>query len=145
MTAPWYKDGLRFSCTQCGNCCTGAPGYVWVSDDEVTALAARLGVDVAAFRRRYTRVVPGRGRTLIERPDSKRGNACVFWQEGPGCTVYTDRPKQCRTWPFWRPLVADAQSWDEAAAICPGMNTGKRHSATAITSVAADDGLPSSD
>ena len=27
---PWYRDGLRFACTRCGACCTGAPGYVWV-------------------------------------------------------------------------------------------------------------------
>ena len=23
MTEPWYQDGLRFTCTRCGNCCTG--------------------------------------------------------------------------------------------------------------------------
>ncbi|MFM7740581.1 MAG: YkgJ family cysteine cluster protein, partial [Planctomycetota bacterium] len=27
---PWYKDGLRFQCSQCGDCCTGGAGYVWV-------------------------------------------------------------------------------------------------------------------
>ena len=27
----WYRDGLRFECTRCGACCTGAPGYVWVT------------------------------------------------------------------------------------------------------------------
>ena len=26
----WYADGLRFTCTQCGNCCTGQPGFVWI-------------------------------------------------------------------------------------------------------------------
>ena len=30
MAEPWYRDGLRFECTRCGHCCTGAPGYVWV-------------------------------------------------------------------------------------------------------------------
>jgi uncharacterized protein len=137
----WYKKGLRFTCTQCGDCCTGAPGYVWISEDETTALAKRLGVDEAAFRRRYTRMVKGRGRTLIERPDEKRGNACIFWQNGVGCSVYTDRPKQCRTWPFWRPLVEFQSGWDAAANTCPGMNHGKRHSADTIARVAADDGL----
>jgi hypothetical protein len=37
---PWYKDGLRFTCTGCGDCCTGAPGYVWVNKEEIEALAA---------------------------------------------------------------------------------------------------------
>ena len=53
----WYKDGLRFDCTQCGKCCGGAPGYCWVSEDEIHALAERLGMEVEAFRRRYTRVI----------------------------------------------------------------------------------------
>ena len=36
---PWYRDGLAFTCTRCGACCTGAPGYVWVDADEIAALA----------------------------------------------------------------------------------------------------------
>jgi len=38
----WYADGLRFNCTQCGNCCTGGPGFVWISVEEVVRLAAHL-------------------------------------------------------------------------------------------------------
>lgn len=34
---PWYAPGLSFTCTQCGNCCTGEPGVVWVSDEEIHA------------------------------------------------------------------------------------------------------------
>ena len=41
--APWYKDGLQFTCTQCGDCCTGAPGVVWVTDDELREIADYLG------------------------------------------------------------------------------------------------------
>ena len=36
----WYQDGLAFECTRCGACCTGAPGYVWVNDEEIARLAA---------------------------------------------------------------------------------------------------------
>lgn len=135
---PWYRDGLRFTCTQCGNCCTGAPGYVWISDAEVAALARRLGIDGAAFRRRYTRAVRGRGTTLVEKPN----NDCAFYERGVGCTVYEDRPKQCRTWPFWRPVIASRADWASHAQGCPGMDHGKRHAAAAIAATAADDGLP---
>ena len=138
---PWFAEGLRFTCTRCGNCCTGAPGYVWISDAECAALAARIGIDLAAFKRRYTRMVRGRGRTLVERPDGERGNACIFWADGTGCTVYEDRPKQCRTWPFWRPLVETRAGWDAASLGCPGMNRGKLHRAEDIAAIAADDGL----
>ncbi len=51
---PWYKDGLRFKCTQCGDCCTGAPGYVWVNQAEIEGIAAELGEsDVEAFEDEY--------------------------------------------------------------------------------------------
>lgn len=138
VPAPWYRDGLRFSCTRCGNCCTGAPGNIWVSEDEIAALAQRVGLDATAFRARYTRTVRGRGVSLIE----KQNNDCVFWQKGKGCTVYDLRPRQCRTWPFWRPLLEERESWDAAARGCPGMNRGELHPASEIAEVAADDGLP---
>ncbi len=47
--SPWYRDGLAFTCTQCGACCTGAPGYVWVDAAEIAALAALRGESVAKF------------------------------------------------------------------------------------------------
>ena len=138
MPAPWFKDGLKFSCTMCGTCCTGAPGYIWISEDEIRALAQRLGLDHKTFRAKYTRTVKGRGVSLVE----KANNDCAFFQKGQGCTVYEDRPRQCRTWPFWRPLLTDRDAWDDAARTCPGMNRGKRHPATAIAATAATDGLP---
>ena len=41
----WYQGGLRFECTQCGNCCTGAPGYVWVTREEIRRIAEYLERD----------------------------------------------------------------------------------------------------
>ena len=38
--APWYADGLRFTCTMCGKCCTGEPGYVWTTDEELAKSAS---------------------------------------------------------------------------------------------------------
>jgi len=46
LTTPWYHAGLQFQCTQCGSCCTGAPGYVWINKEEIAALAAVLKLDV---------------------------------------------------------------------------------------------------
>ncbi len=135
---PWFSAGLRFACTQCGHCCTGSPGWTWVSEDEIAVLAKRIGLDDAAFRRRYTRTVRGRGVSLIE----KGNNDCVFWEKGTGCTVYSDRPKQCRTWPFWRRNIPTQADWDAAGDGCPGIDRGPVHQADDITRVAADDGLP---
>ena len=44
----WYDDGLRFECTQCGNCCTGPPGMVWFTPEEGRRMAEGLGLDESA-------------------------------------------------------------------------------------------------
>jgi len=138
---PWYAEGLRFSCTRCGRCCGGAPGNVFLDENEVTAIAERLGLDRAAFKRRYTRRVYRKGTrllSLVERPN----HDCIFFERDRGCTVYQDRPRQCRTWPFWRGIVASRERWDETAEECPGMNRGELVPAERIAETAAEDGLP---
>mgnify|MGYP006294009427 CR=1 FL=1 len=137
MDEPWYREGLRFACTQCGRCCTGEPGNVWISEEEIVTLAARLGIDEAAFRRRYT-VERRKGISLTE----KSNNDCVFYQRDHGCTVYEDRPRQCRTWPFWRCNLGEPEDWRLAGEECPGVDRGPVHDAEAIRRIAADDGLP---
>jgi Fe-S-cluster containining protein len=141
MADPWYADGLRFTCTQCGNCCGGAPGFVYISTAEIDVLAARLGLDRAAFARRYIREVWRSGMACFSLVE-KKNHDCVFFVRGKGCSVYADRPQQCRTWPFWRPLIADRDSWDSHAVNCPGMDHGELHPAEEISRTAAADGLP---
>lgn len=101
-------------------------------------MAERVGLDGESFRRRYTTVVKGRGRSLVEQPNYD----CVFYDSKRGCTVYEDRPQQCRTWPFWRPLIASPEAWAEESEDCPGMNNGPRYDADHVISTAANDGLP---
>ena len=60
MAEPWYQEGLRFHCTRCGHCCTGAPGYVWVDDDEIQAIAGHRGETAEQVTGLYTRPVGGR-------------------------------------------------------------------------------------
>jgi Fe-S-cluster containining protein len=128
MPEPWYQDGLRFTCTQCGDCCTGEPGYVWVSDAELAALAEYRGETVAEVRDLYTRLA-SRGRTLRE----KANGDCVFYDRKVGCTVYPVRPAQCRTWPFWESNVATPADWERTCAVCPGSGRGELISAEEIT------------
>ena len=138
MSEPWYASGLKFSCTQCGRCCGGAPGDVWISEEEITQLAQRLGLDDASFRRKYTRTVRRRGISLVE----KANYDCIFFDKKRGCTVYEDRPLQCRTWPFWRANLRSPEDWAEESAMCPGMDRGTLIDADTITATAAHDGLP---
>ena len=55
MPRLWYRDGLQFECTQCGNCCTGDPGYVWVTPEEIKAIAAKDGI--TAIKIKSTRML----------------------------------------------------------------------------------------
>jgi Fe-S-cluster containining protein len=128
MSEPWYRDGLRFRCTQCGHCCTGAPGFVWVNDAELAALAEHRGEPVAEFRDRFSRAV-GEKRSLRERSNGD----CVFYDRAQGCTVYPVRPRQCRTWPFWENNVRTPDAWEQTCNVCPGSGQGELISAEEIT------------
>jgi uncharacterized protein len=114
---PWYKDGLRFKCTECGQCCTGTPGYVWVSPSEATAMAEFLKIPVEEFIKKYTRRV-GNRRSLKEHPKTYD---CVFLK-GKKCEIYGARPKQCRTFPWWPENLETPGHWEETAARCEGVN-----------------------
>jgi len=127
VDAPEHGQGLRFACTSCGNCCSGPPGYVLVSDAECHALARRLGLTTQAFIDQHTHVVE-RGRSLKEVP-GPRGFDCIFLdrERVPGkaiCGVYESRPGQCRTWPFWGHTLRTPETWAAAGRSCPGINTG---------------------
>ena len=78
----------RFKCTACGDCCTGAPGYVWVNQAEITAMAERLGMEVAAFEKKYVRQI-GVRRSLVE---YKNGDCVFFDNQTRKCKVYEQRP-----------------------------------------------------
>ena len=128
MKSPWYQDGLRFRCTRCGHCCTGAPGFVWVDDDVLAAIADFRGETVAEVRACCTHLA-SRGRTLRE----KANGDCVFYDKEAGCTIYPVRPPQCRTWPFWESNVASPKAWEKTCAVCPGSGRGELIPAEEIT------------
>src|SRR5262249_20279589 len=125
---PWYHEGLRFECTRCGNCCTGAPGFVWVSEEELEQLAHFFGEPVDHVRDLYTRLAH-RGRTLRELANGD----CIFYDRKKGCTVYSVRPRQCRTWPFWESTVRDPEAWESTCRSCPGAGKGELISEEEIT------------
>jgi Fe-S-cluster containining protein len=117
---PWYHDGLRFECTECGKCCTGEPGFVWLNAAEIRAMAQAVQLDKAAFEARYVREVRVK-KSLIELANGD----CIFFDPAAGqCTVYHARPRQCRTWPFWESTVCTPQDWDDTVSVCPGCGQG---------------------
>lgn len=118
---PWYHEGLRFRCTQCGDCCTGAPGFVWVNKQEIHALADSFEMEVEEFERLYVRRI-GIRKSLKELPSGD----CVFFDgETRTCNVYQLRPRQCRTWPFWDSNLRTPEAWQDVCEVCPGSGKGK--------------------
>jgi Fe-S-cluster containining protein len=126
VSRPWYRDGLAFECQRCRACCRGEPGYVWVSESEIARLAAALGQEPEEFRAVHCRQDGGRT-SLRERPDGD----CVLL--GPeGCLAYSERPTQCRTFPFWPENLRRPRDWDRLAGECPGLNRGQVRSLAEI-------------
>ena len=124
----WYRDGLRFECTQCGACCAGDPGFVWVGDEEVAALADLMQMEHDEFLRKFVRREGDRF-SLVEYPDGD----CIFLDpQSKTCTVYSARPVQCRTWPFWDSNLQSQKAWKETCRVCPGAGTGQLYSLPTI-------------
>lgn len=130
---PWYKDGLRFTCTGCGDCCTGGAGYVWVNGEEIAKLAALVKMSIEDFEDEYVRKV-GVRKSLIE---YENGDCAFFDNKSRKCTVYTARPRQCRTWPFWDSNLRTPETWAATCDACPGSGQGKLHQIEAIQEQAA--------
>ena len=126
----WYGDGLRFECSRCGKCCTGAPGYVWVTREETQAIASKMGLAVEEFRDAYV-YREGSRYSLIERANGD----CIFWNRESGCVVYDVRPAQCRTYPFWPESLKTRRAWAGVTKECPGVGHGRLYSLEEITRI----------
>lgn len=115
---PWYSKGLHFSCTGCGKCCTGEPGYVWVTEEEIENMAKFLNISVKDFIIRYVRRVQGK----FALTENRKTFDCVFLKDKM-CQVYDARPTQCRTYPWWPQNLKTEKDWEEAARYCEGIRT----------------------
>ena len=119
----------------CGNCCSGSTGAVVFSEQEAVNMAAKLAIPVPDFYKIYARK-RGRGESRRwELKEVRRANKdydCVFLDRNtmPGkaiCSLYKDRPLQCKTWPFWPENLESPEAWEEAKQGpegCPGIGKG---------------------
>jgi Fe-S-cluster containining protein len=98
-----------------------------VTRPEIEIIAGFLKMTVGQLRQEYLKRV-GLRTTIIEHHATKD---CIFLQAGAGgkkCVIYSVRPSQCRSWPFWPDNLRSANAWNEAARKCPGINRGRLYS-----------------
>jgi Fe-S-cluster containining protein len=117
---PYLREGVRFGCTHCGACCSGAPGRVRLRTGELERIAAFLGRDLVQVREELTRRDPAEGAELLR---EEANGDCVFFREGR-CAVQPVKPAQCRLYPFWFRNVRSREAWDKTIADCPGIGQG---------------------
>jgi Fe-S-cluster containining protein len=129
---PFYAEGLRFTCKRCSSCCRYESGYVFLSREDLEALAAAQGMGQEEFVKTWCRWVSFDWETEYLSLKEKAGYDCIFWKDG--CLVYSSRPLQCRTFPFWDSVVSSPDAWGKAGRDCPGIGEGELHSMALIES-----------
>ncbi len=117
------KEGCPYAfnpskCESCeGRCCTGESGYIYVTSDEILALANLLKLELQVFTESYLYKI-GYKYSLKE-VVTNDSHDCIFYDRpSNGCKVYEARPTQCRTFPFWDYFK---QRVDELKDECPGI------------------------
>ena len=117
-----HLSALQFECTGCGRCCFGDDDhYIRVSASEAARIRTHLGLSSGWFRRRYqVRLEDGRGYGI-----RLRDGRCVFLGDDLRCSIYSVRPTQCRTYPFWPEVLRSRGAWRAEGKRCEGIDRGR--------------------
>lgn len=118
------SDNLRFTCTQCGDCCNGGM-VIPLSQADVDRIA-RWGYEPAFFARPRTKgdFFPYEMRT--------QGGRCVFYSQS-SCLVYPARALVCRLFPFWFEPLPGGTFQVQVNRDCRGLKSDKAVPVAATT------------
>lgn len=113
----FFDQGIRFQCQGCGACCQGEPGTIFISRQELPAVARFLQISQQKLINSY--LYPYKwGYSILE----KKNGDCLFYDQG--CLIYPVRPNQCRTFPFWFKNLRNIDNWRQVEQECPGLGQG---------------------
>jgi uncharacterized protein len=118
----FYENGLEFSCQKCSCCCRIEPGFVYLSQTDLTKLCLWFKFTEEQFIAIYCRKVAYRDAYVLCLREKKNYD-CILWNNG--CTAYGARPIQCSTYPFWSQLLKSEDAWNENKRNCPGIGRGR--------------------
>ena len=122
MNKEIFKEGINFKCQGSANCCVsrGNYGYVYLSKKDLIRISKYFKISVNNFKKNYCEYSNG---YLHLKEIHSNGN-CQFL-DNKRCSIYNDRPTQCRTWPFWNENM-NIKKWNkELLNFCPGIGKGK--------------------
>jgi uncharacterized protein len=118
-----YQNGFDFgfdpgACSSCpGNCCRGKSGKIRVNHNEILEISGFLEINVIDFIWEYLVPIDG-GYSIRERVTGNEFE-CVFFDSRKNlCSIYAQRPLQCRRFPFWEVYRTDT---DPLVKECPGI------------------------
>ena len=124
----FFGSGICFECRNCGFCCTGSSGTIYVNQNEILEIAKFLDMDINKFKEEF--LYPFRDSFSIKEKDNY---ACIFYENG--CSIYSVRPNQCRTYPFWIKNMRSESNWENEKKQCPGIGKGKLYSQKEILDI----------
>ncbi|MFO7965045.1 MAG: YkgJ family cysteine cluster protein [Desulfobacterales bacterium] len=124
----FFDEGIRFACLQCGKCCAGEPGTVYVGNNEIKSISDFLHTPILHVIERY--LYPYRDAYSVREDDRGR---CLFYENG--CRIYPVRPVQCRTFPFWFENLRSELTWRQVEKECPGIGKGTLFSKEEILAI----------
>ena len=116
------KKSIKFKCQGSSNCCVsrGNYGYVYLSSKDTKVLSNFFFLSQYNFIKKFCSYTNG-FLHLIEKKGKKN---CQFLKN-KRCTVYSARPTQCRTWPFWSENMKSKKWNSEIVNFCPGIGKGQ--------------------
>lgn len=113
-------DAIRFTCQKgCTKCCE-VKGYVYLTEEDVSAAAKYLGLPQADFESQF--IYRTKHMRRIRKP--RGAKQCPFL-DASGCSIHPVKPVQCRLFPYWPELVEDRKAWARTGKWCPGIGVGK--------------------
>ena len=150
-------DDIRFSCQRCGACChhkrpqefgdlvplDRLPEFweksnlIYLTETDIENIGRKTGLEPREFvdtlheyDGRCVHVDDQGSKIILDFPvmQSKEDTTCVFYKDG--CTIYQDRPRACRLFPF-RVEEKSTPEGDIILSIgynplCPGIGKGNR-------------------
>ena len=133
--APLISSGFHFRCTLCGNCCSSSQeGYVFVYWSDITKMSHKLHLTLVEFAENFLLITPYDYKIWDENlEDTHKTRSldtlvlnyhqtqdCMFLNEKNECDLYSDRPLQCKLFPFWNMIMTSDLLFQSILKDCKG-------------------------